>query len=457
MASGVSSARLPPPPRTEVRHAVKDLLLQSKSFAQLPASTRQQIARDMTLIGDYLAAPEGVPGNQLPAPVQGVVGALDTATDPSASTYGRDSAQVNKIGQSRFQAQAAREGAEVAGILLQKVNFPTFCASLIQGVFHAIVEASIEQMEAYGKLVSSVAQSLSQFRDTNVSDNQGRDHMVDQFPDLFQIGTADDGSGNNAPRLQLRDGVDEDAALARVNERVPMEGGALTSLDMSDEEIEQKVTLAARNQLAASRQQLLATMVMMGINRIVVTDGKIQAKILYDFQARDNRKMQRSAVAYDYARDQSGNVQRTTSGEGTSEVNQEGSEYSSSRDQSGASQNDRRDGSYYAKGTYKYAEQPILTAMSTASETTDAALQSKASLAGVVDINFKSDYFPLEKMADSFQISRLQSAAQPGRGVAAAGAAGQPAAGAAGGTAGAATPPAAGTGAGGTPATPAGR
>jgi hypothetical protein len=437
-----------------VRHAVKDLLLQSKSFAQLPASTRQQIAQDMTLIGDYLAAPEGIPGNRLPAPVQGVVGALDT-TDPSASTYSRDSAQVNKIGQAKFEAQAAKQGAEVAGLLLQKVDFPRFCASLIEGVFHAIVHSSIEQMEAYGKLVSSVAQSLSQFRDTNVSDNQGRDHMVDQFPDLFQIGTADDGSGSNSPRLQLRDGVDEDAALARVNERLPMEGGRLTSLDMTDDETEQKVILAARNQLAASRQQLLATMVMMGINRIVVTDGKIQAKILYDFQARDNRRMQRSAVAYDYARDQSGNVQRTTSGEGTSEVNQEGGEYSSSRDQSGATQNDRRDGSYYAKGTYKYAEQPILTAMSTASETSDAALQTKASLAGVVDINFKSDYFPLEKMADSFQISQLQSAAQPGRGVAGAGAAGRPAA--PGSAPGTAAPPAAGTGAGATAATPAGR
>src|SRR5580704_6966522 len=283
MSSTISTARLapsPPQPRTEVRHAVKDLLLQSKSFTRLPAATQQQIAHDMTLIGDYLAAPEGVAGNELPAPVRGVVGALDTA--PPGSTYGRDSAQVNKIGQSQFQAQAAREGAAVAGLLLQKVNFPAFCASLIQGVFHAIVQASIEQMEAYGKLVSSVAQSLSQFRDTNVSDNQGRDHIVEQFPDLFRIGIADDGSGNNTPRLQLHDGVAEDAALARVNQRLPMEGGPLTSLDMTDEETEQKVTLAARNQLAASRQQLLATMVMMGINRIVVTDGKIQAKILYD-------------------------------------------------------------------------------------------------------------------------------------------------------------------------------
>jgi hypothetical protein len=402
--------------------------MQSRSFTRLPAATQQQIARDMALIGDYLAAPEGVPANRLQPPA-GVARALDDPpTDPSASTYSRDAQQVNKIGQEKFKAQSAREGAEVAGLLLQKVNFPTFCANLIKGVFNAIVQASIEQMEAYGRLVSSVAQSLSQFRDTNVSDNQGRDHVVEQFPDMFEIGTTDGDAGDVRPRLKLRDGVDEDAALQRLNEQLPVEGGH-HSVDMEDEETEQKVTLAARNQLAASRQQLLATMVMMGINRIVVTDGKIQAKILYDFQARDSRKLQRSAAAFDYARDKSGNVQRTTSGEGTSEVNQEGGEETSSHSKDD-DEHDRRDGSYYAKGTYKYAEQPIMTAMSTASDMNENALQTKASLAGVVDINFKSDYFPLEKMADSFQISRLQAAAQPGRTVPGGGGGAAPGAGA---------------------------
>jgi len=60
-----------------------------------------------------------------------------------------------------------------------------------------------------------------------------------------------------------------------------------------------------------------------------------------------------------------------------------------------------------------------MTAMSAAAETSEAALQTKASLAGVVDINFKSDYFPLEKMADSFQIAQIQNASKPGRGAAA--------------------------------------
>jgi hypothetical protein len=185
---------------------------------------------------------------------------------------------------------------------------------------------------------------------------------------------------------------------------------------LSDQDNEQALVQSARTQLATSRQQLLATMVLMGINRIVVTDGKIQAKILYDFQARDNARMQRSAVAYDYATDSSGNnVQTTSTQEGEREVTRGASEYTRDKDSE-----DRKTGDYYAKGKYKYSEQPIMTAMSAAAETSEAALQTKASLAGVVDINFKSDYFPLEKMADSFQIGQIQNASKPGRGAAAA-------------------------------------
>jgi hypothetical protein len=197
---------------------------------------------------------------------------------------------------------------------------------------------------------------------------------------------------------------------------------------------------SARTQLATSRQQLLATMVLMGINRIVVTDGKIQAKIMYDFQARDSAKMQRSATAMDYATDSSGNVQTIGTSEGQYEQNKDASSYSRSSDGS----EERQSGAYYAKGTYKYSQQPIISAMSTAAEVSDAALQTKAQLSGTVDINFKSDYLPLEKMADSFQIGMIQNAAKPGRGAAAASGGTPPASGAApasGSTTPASTPP----------------
>jgi hypothetical protein len=431
-----------PPPPLEARQAVKNLLLRSDAFSRLPAETQQKIAQDTAEIAGYLAQPEGIPGNKLPS----AAALADPDPNQTHANYQENLKQVNQVG-SGFKAQAAREGAEVAGVLLAKVNFPTFVASLIEGVFHAIVHSSIEQMEAYGKLVASVAQTLNQFRDENVSDNQGRDQLVQQFPDLFQLGTSDGGdfmgSSSGQPRVQLKDGVDEDDALQQVNSKLPT---PVKSMDLSDDQNEGALVQSARTQLATSRQQLLATMVLMGINRIVVTDGKIQAKIMYDFQARDNSKSQRSAAAMDYATDSSGNVQRTYGSEGTYETSQGGSETSSGSDGT----QDRKTGDFYTKGQYKYTQQPIITAMSTATEASESALQTKAQLSGLVDINFKSDYLPLDKMADSFQIGMIQNAAKPGRGAGAA-AGGSAAAGA---TPGAATPPppAAGSGAAAAPA-----
>jgi hypothetical protein len=145
----------------------------------------------------------------------------------------------------------------------------------------------------------------------------------------------------------------------------------------------------------------------------------------------------------DYATDSSGNVQTTSTMEGQSETSRGGGDYSKSSDGS----EERKTGDFYTKGQYKLTQQPIITAMSTASEASESALQTKAQLSGVVDINFKSDYLPLEKMADSFQIGMIQNASKPGRGAGAAAGGAAPA----GGTApasgsGAMPPPAAGSG-----------
>jgi hypothetical protein len=408
-----STPAAPPTPRPEVRQAVKELLTRSSAFAALPAATQQQIARDTALIADYLAAPEGIQANE----ISGGLGTPSTARAletpppaPPAQTSYTDARQaVSEIGESKFEAGAAREGAEVAQQLMRKVDFVSFVSGLIKGVFSSIVTSSIQQMEAYAKLVEQVAKSLQQFRDENVTENQGRDHMVEKFPDTFEIGV-DDFAETPGPRLKLRDGVDESAALQKVRTQLKFEDGKLDSMDLSDENVERTLVIAARTQLARQRQQLLASLVLMGINRIVITDGRISAKIMYDFQSRDVRSLKRSAVAYDYARDTSGNLATTRQLEGEYDS---GGDESYSRDRSKDTNTTDYDSNYYAKGTYKYAEQPVMTAMSTATEASDSQLQTRAQLAGAVEVNFKSDYLPLEKMATPGMIAAIQGNSTP--------------------------------------------
>jgi len=164
-------------PKLLVSQKVKELLAHSAAFAQLPKETQSQIARDMTSIAAYLAE---IPG-----------------TTP-------------------------------VGRLAQQVDFPEFVANLINGVFQAIVQSSIEQMNAYAELLASVSTSLKHFRDANISDQEACAFLTAQCRDCFKVRSIK--------------------------------------------------PLSPKSRLATTRQQLLATMLMMGINRIVLTDGTIHAR-----------------------------------------------------------------------------------------------------------------------------------------------------------------------------------
>jgi hypothetical protein len=400
----------PPQPRPEVRQAVANLLTRSDAFRALSPEKQREVAQATALVADYLAVPEGIPGNALPGGLGTTATAMaDPPAAPPQASYTDAAKEVDKIGDGEFEASAAREGAKVAGLLMKQVKFPTFVASLIEGVFHAIVKSSIEQMEAYTAMIASVAKSLKQFTDDNVSENQGRDHMVEKFPDLFEIGV-DDFGDSPGPRLKLRDGVDESAALKRMNSMQFEDGNVMKSMDLSDENVEKALVMAARMQLAKQRQQLMASMVLMGINRIVITDGRISAKIMYDFTSRDTFSKKRSAQAYDYARNADGNLATTRTGEGNYDS---GSNTSYNRDRSKDTNTTDYSADYYSKGEYKFEDKPVMTAMSAASEASDSQLQTRVQLAGAVEVNFKSDYLPLDKMATPQMIATIQGNSMP--------------------------------------------
>ena len=401
-SSAIRGAATPPPlPRPRVspqtlqatRVAVHELLQRTQAFNGMPENKRRELANGLVQIGSYLAEPDGI--------------RLRRQSEPVRALAGGDS--VPQFG------TAIRTGVEQAKAFVEGVNFPGFVSGLIQGVFHSIVQSSMEQMEAYAKLVADVSKSLNQFRDDNTTDNQGRDQLVDQFPDLFQLKMGEDdafgdfggdGGAPPQPRVTLREDIDEKSAVDRLNRSLPLDK-PLTGLD--DELVEALLVPAARTQIATGRQQLLATLVMMGINRIVVTDGKISAKVVFDFRASDSRKMAMSATRFDHERDRDGNLALTRGYSGEYEGKSEGGSYSRSDDSE-----ERRDGNYYAKGSYKYSEQPVVRAITTKKLMDDSQLSAKAQLTGAVEVNFKSDYLPLEKMANPENIAAIQMNAQPG-------------------------------------------
>jgi hypothetical protein len=297
-------------------------------------------------------------------------------------------------------------GVQQTGELLREINFPAFVAELVQGVFQAVIDASIQQMRAYGELVQSVTMSLNEFRDQNVTQNQARDHLGSKYPTLMQVNITDQG-----PRMGLRPGADE-SDLPNFKQELGLDED-ISSLD--DETIEQKLVPAARNDLARSRQSLLATMLLIGINRIVVTDGKINAKLRFDFHARDT--MQRHAQDYDYQNLGTTTVEQSTheSGETTGQNFQETQSGWVGGSRSGESNR-------WTKGADQRTTTPVIVLKRQEDLVTQAEISAEGQLRSEVSLNFKSETFDLNKIASADEVFKLERVRTAGRAAAAPGA-----------------------------------
>ncbi|MEM7307052.1 MAG: hypothetical protein AAF682_10305 [Planctomycetota bacterium] len=366
-----------------IRERLGEALGRSSSFRSLPPAEQEDIRRNTEEILQFVAAD---PQDALD-PYSSVLASTTTTRGPDGTT------QSGTIG------EGVRAGVAAAGQMVQEVDFPAFVRELIQGVFQSVVDATIQQMQAYAELVQSVAMSLNEFRDQNVSENQARDHLVSKYPSLMQI-NFDDGS----PKVKPRDG-------AGFGDLPNFAGdfGLDEEVDSLDEEtIEQVLVPAARNDLAARRQKLLSTMVLMGLNRIVVTDGRINAKVRFNFAASDQLARQTTAVDYE-------NLGTTVVRQGTRESGSTGGGFEVKSGTLTRTNADR-----WSKGDYQHVERPVIKIASQTDEQLQSNLQAMGQLMGEVRLNFKSETLPLERLVDNDQVVRLNESNGAGRGVPAA-------------------------------------
>jgi hypothetical protein len=348
------------PPDTPAQRLVRDrihgLLQESVAFQAMPLERQDALERDMVKVAQYVVL--GPTGDNVPQAAK-LVGApaaaralADRPDDPAGQTSGERFAQGGG-------AVAAQGGTAAFTGMVQAVNFPAFVAGLIDGVFNAIVTASIKQMDAYQKLVANVAKSVDEYMKDNITENAARDYLASRYPGHLQVDTSGD-----KPVLTTADSAD-DSDMPDFGKDLGLKE-SVTSLDADT--AEQVLLPAARRRMAMDRQQLLATMVLMGINRLVVTDGSIEASCTFTLATRD-----RVARHYDRAMQ----YDRKT-------------EYSES------------DGGWFSPDT-SYTSTAEFQVSTHASEDSEAKVDLHAKLGGKVNVRFKSETFPLDRMADIIQ------------------------------------------------------
>jgi hypothetical protein len=309
-------------------------------------------------------APPPTPTSRVPAPLSSGL-ARDAfgreIVDPNSQSQPQPDPLAGDPSQPPKKKETATDAlGRRAGNLSDELDFPKFVASLIHGTFDAMVDSSIRQMQAYADLVAAVAKPLDQFTQENVSLNQARDYLVEHHPrDVMLV---DSGEGLTlAPIVKPSNDSGNEPQSPKWLADYGLAGEELTA-----ETLEEKVLPAARENAAKTRLQTLATMVLMGINRIVVKDGTIGARLRFRAAASD-----RAAVQYATGGDPNGSSEQW--------------------------------------GTRSSSSDPLpSTKVSTVGVNVQSDSELKAELFGEVKINFASETVPLDRFVDDAKRALLE-------------------------------------------------
>ncbi|WP_369979382.1 hypothetical protein [Xanthomonas bundabergensis] len=349
-APTAGSAAAPPP---WVRAAVRDVLERSPHYQALAPNDRQALARSMVSVSTLAAD------------------LIREEHEAEHQIAGR--APVLAHAQAEPFGAAADRIAGTTRNVLNAVSFPRFVTDLINGVFRAMLDSNAQQMQQYVELLGAVSASAAGFERTQFGLPQVRQWVADHFPEAIEYDTPDpddepDPDEAAAVRLRLRSG----AAMPNAEDvRATLGMAPEEPLDASSPE--QLVPLA-RRYLARQRQQMLATMVAMGMQRIVVDSGRINAAMRFHIDTHSAANEDR------------------------------GSQFS-------LQNRIRASGSFGAGPWGASAEiENNIGYVSTQRSQSSEEMNTDLELTSSVELNFRSDYLPLNQMAAPAQADRIRSA-----------------------------------------------
>jgi len=393
MITQESIDRLRGAPLARVREYVRATLEEAPSFKALEKPERTAIANSLVNVMAYMVHPSGGDESLRAAAAKQDAGkAIGADTTASALDKQYDDKQYqSNVSTPNLPASRAQVGNEMQGGLARKagqamadnikdVDFPKFVSGLIEGVFTSIVNSSIKQMHEFGKYLQMVAMTVKDFASENVPMNEARDNLASKYPQALQT----QGQGPNK-KLKRRPGVDD--------EKMPnfKELFGLDDADPDDADSELEIVQAHQLTMARQRQQMLATMVLMGINRIVVTDGEIKASVEFNVTSHEAASRDLEGTTEDHQR------HIDSQAESAYEYDYDRSFWGTEGSGSGSNRN------------RSATNVRVASATSGLSEKSDAYMDSKAKLTGFVHVKFKSETFPLEKMASQVEFDAVQS------------------------------------------------
>ena len=185
----------------------------------------------------------------------------------------RDIAGRSPVGARPLAASLA--AGDFAGVLRgtrDAIDFPGFVTSLVTGVFQAMTTSTIQQLQAYADLLEAVTASGPEFAAAQITPGRAAQWAAARFPAFV----ANPAAGEEGGVLTVRDDGDmpDSEELAKALEATEDE---VSSVD--DADLDGTLIPLIRRKLGRDRQAMLATMVLQGMNRVIIDDGQIEASM----------------------------------------------------------------------------------------------------------------------------------------------------------------------------------
>lgn len=170
---------------------------------------------------------------------------------------------------------------------LEQIGFVDFTTGLVKNVYLTIVEASMEQLKAYSEYVEAVSQSLQEYQNKTIGvGNEQEDKVTSYIRDVLEL---DPSLPNNPLTLKQKEALAQHFAGVTVpgandgDKLKPIEDFISGSNDTFAIEtaLLRDFVLNLLKSNAEETYKLLKTVLQIGMQKVVVTNGEILAKLTF--------------------------------------------------------------------------------------------------------------------------------------------------------------------------------
>jgi hypothetical protein len=186
-------------------------------------------------------------------------------------------------------ADNAGDRALAAATQLERIGFVEFSTHLVRDTYRVIIESSMDQLKAYADFVSKVAEGLSDYQDQVIgeTDEQKKANAHSYIEEVLQLEVAEPANDDQEFDLdeEKRTSLEQHFLGVLVGDK------DISTVIGDDNKIKlgelRSFVLELLKKNAKESYDLLKTILKIGMQKVVVTNGQIRTKLTFSVDATD--------------------------------------------------------------------------------------------------------------------------------------------------------------------------